>query len=63
MSALTKFSVTGSPRKRAALAVCAKAFPIGSEPSSSAAATAETPVLRRQVVREARGSVILIRSK
>ena len=64
ISALTKLSVTGSPRKRAApAAVCAAASRIGIEPTSSAAAIAVAPVLRSQVVREAQGSVILIRSK
>ena len=39
------------------------AMRIGIEPSSSAAATAVAPLLRSQVVREAQGSLILIRSK
>ena len=65
MSALTKLSVTGSPRKRAALLrrLGDGRRRIGIEPSSSAAATAVAPVLRSRVVREAQGWLMLIRSK
>jgi hypothetical protein len=60
MSALTKLSVTGSPRKRAALAVCAKAGGIGTEATTSAAATAVAPVLRGHALED---RCIVIRSK
>jgi hypothetical protein len=63
MSALTKLSVTGSPRKRAALGGFCASATIGVEPSSTIAADAVAPALRSQVARGAQGLVILIRSK
>ena len=62
-SGLTVVTDTMPHLETAALGVWAIAVRIGIEPSSSAAAPAVAPLLRRPVVREAQGSGSLIRSK